>query len=182
MEIVKLDKKNLDTAVKALNLGKVIIFPTDTVYGFLALADNKKAVNKIYKIKNRPKSKPLPIFIKDLKMARSLAEISERQEKILKKCWPGKYTFVLNKKNSKKTIALRIPKFNYLNDLLKRINKPLSQTSVNISGQESLRKVEDIKNNFNNYKILFLSVGDLKKSQPSKILDLTKDKIELLRK
>ena len=78
-----------------------MICPTDTVYGFLADAENKKAVDKIYKIKKRPKSKPLAVFVKDFKMAKELAEINENQEKILKNKWPGKYTFVLERKKAR---------------------------------------------------------------------------------
>ena len=182
MEVIKLNKKSVLQAVDFLNSGGVVIFPTDTVYGFLALAENKKAVNKIYKIKNRPKSKPLPVFVKDLKMAKELAEINDKQIKILRNKWPGKYTFVLNKKDGKGTIALRIPKYKPLNDLLKKINKPLSQTSVNISGQDTLIKIADIEAQFAKQKILLIDGGNLKKSKPSKIIDLTENKLKFLRK
>jgi L-threonylcarbamoyladenylate synthase len=179
MEAIKLNKKSIDKTVEFLNAGRVIIFPTDTVYGFLALLENKKAINKIYKIKNRPKTKPLPVFVKDLKMAKELAEINDKQLKVLKKKWPGKYTFVLKNKN--KTIALRMPKYKPLNDLLKKINKPLVQTSVNISGQEPLIKSLEIETQFKAQKILFVDAGNFKKSKPSKIIDLTSNKIKIIR-
>src|SRR3989344_3653303 len=106
MEIIKPSSKALNEAVLFLKKGGVVICPTDTVYGFLADAQNKKAVAKIFKIKNRPKSKPLSLFVKDFKMAESLAEVDGRQAKILTlrlrsgqgKFWPGKYTFVLKRK------------------------------------------------------------------------------------
>jgi len=182
MEVIKLNKKAAEKAVEFINNGGVVIFPTDTVYGFLAAATNKKAVNKIYKIKRRPKTKPLSIFVKDLKTAKELAEINDKQIKILKSKWPGKYTFVLKEKNKNKTIALRIPKYKSVNDLLKKINKPLVQTSVNISGQDTLIKIADIKAQFSKQKILLVDGGDLKKSKPSKIVDLTENKIKFLRK
>jgi len=182
METIKINKKAIDRAIEFLNNGGVVIFPTDTVYGFLADASNKKAVNKIYKIKKRLKSKPLPVFVKDIKMAKELAEVDKQQEQKLKKYWPGKYTFVLKEKNSNKTIALRIPKYKPLNNLLKKINKPLTQTSVNISGQTSLTKISDIIDQFNKKDILLVDGGNLKKSKPSKIIDLTNNKIKILRK
>lgn len=180
MEITKQANKSLAIVVDFLNNGGVIICPTDTIYGFLALAENKKAVEKIYKIKKRPKSKPLPIFVKDIKMAKSLAEISEKQEKTIKKYWPGKYTFVL--RAGKRTIALRMPKYKYLNNLLKKINKPLVQTSVNISNKPALTKISDIMDQFGKLNVLAIDAGYLKKSKPSKIIDLTKEKIKILRK
>jgi L-threonylcarbamoyladenylate synthase len=79
MEILKLQQKSINKIVEFLNGGGVVVFPTDTVYGFLADAQNKKAVEKIYKIKKRPKLKPLAVFVKDLKMAKELAEINEKQ-------------------------------------------------------------------------------------------------------
>ncbi|MEK7080484.1 MAG: Sua5/YciO/YrdC/YwlC family protein, partial [Patescibacteria group bacterium] len=58
MQIVKKSQKNLNKAIEFLNNGEVVICPTDTVYGFLADAGNKEAIEKIFKIKKRPRSKP----------------------------------------------------------------------------------------------------------------------------
>lgn len=204
----------LNSAAAVLKKGGVVICPTDTVYGFLADAGNKKAVEKIYKIKQRQRSKTLPIFVRDIKMAKEIAEINERQKKILRKHWPGKYTFILNKNKKKniedgplyfcggervercslplfgvngKTIALRIPKYKFLNDLLKKVNRPLAQTSVNISGEPPLTKIEDIKARFakncgRSGVALFLIDGrDLKKAKPSKIIDLSRGGLTRIR-
>jgi L-threonylcarbamoyladenylate synthase len=190
MEVVK-QQKSLNRALIAIKRGGVIICPTDTVYGFLADASDKKAVSKIYKIKKREKSKPLPVFVKDIKMAVSLAEIDTKQKKILNKYWPGKYTFIFKRKNklklydgAKKTIAVRIPKYKFLNNLLKGINRPLVQTSVNISGGISLSKIDDILNEFGKDKNinLIIDAGNLQKNKPSVIIDLTKEKIKIVRK
>jgi len=168
----------------------VVICPTDTVYGFLADAGNKKAVAKIYAIKQRPKDKPLPVFVKDIAMAKSLADIDDQQVKVLKKYWPGKYTFVLKRKIGatlygvdKGTIALRIPKYQFLNDVLKKINRPLVQTSVNISTRDSLKNIDNIMTVFGKSRLvgLIIDAGSLKKSNPSKIIDLTSEKVVRLR-
>ncbi|OGZ78986.1 MAG: threonylcarbamoyl-AMP synthase [Candidatus Staskawiczbacteria bacterium RIFOXYD2_FULL_37_9] len=195
MDAIKQSQKALNRAVEVLKNGGVVIFPTDTVYGFLALADNGKAIEKIYKIKKRPRSKPLAVFVKDIKMAKTLAEISEKQEKILKKRWPGKFTFILECHSRESgnpvikdgKIALRIPKRKFLNDLLKKINKPLAQTSVNISGQPALTKISDIINLFKNRstseveQFLIIDAGNLPKSKPSAIIDLTSEALKRLR-
>lgn len=180
MKKIKKSKQALLLAIKAIDKGQVVICPTDTVYGFLADAQNKKAVNKIFKIKKRPKSKPLAVFVKNIKMAKELADINESQEKMLKKYWPGKHTFVLKSKN--RTIALRIPKYKFLNDLLSKIDKPLAQTSVNISSSPPLYKISDIIEQFAKHDILFIDAGNLKKQKPSKITDLSKNKTKILRK
>ena len=100
MEVVS-ESKALTKAVAALRRGEVVICPTDTVYGFLADASQKKAVKKIYAIKKRPKSKPLPLFVSHMKMAKALAEVDQKQAKILKKFWPGKYTLILKRKKGR---------------------------------------------------------------------------------
>jgi len=196
-------KKNnfeiLNKAEKILKNGGVVVFPTDTVYGFLANALDSKAIEKIYKIKKRPKSKKLLIFVKDLKMAKELAEISTDQKKFIKKYWPGKYTFILKLKfdnknlkiklsnfliNKNKTIGIRVPNYKILNKLLKKINIPLAQTSANISGELPFKTGEEIYNFFKNKKYkpdLIIDAGKIK-TNPSKIIDLTSHKIKIIRK
>ncbi len=197
---MKIIKQSLSTAAAAavlLKAGSVIIVPTDTVYGFLADATNKKAVEKIYKIKKRPKSKPLPIFVANITMARELAEIDTRQEKVLKKYWPGKYTFILKRKyttNSKAllfvvyglkkdSVAIRVPKNLFLQRLLKKMNRPLVQTSVNLVGQEPLNSPEQIMATFGKSKLvgLIITSGKPMASKPSKIVDLTSETLTRLR-
>ena len=188
-KIIKPSKGGVKIATDILQTGGVVICPTDTVYGFLADVQNKKAVVRIYKIKKRPKSKPLSLFVNDLKMAKDLAEIDERQEKILRKRWPGKYTFILKRKKGKKlygvdknTLAIRIPKHAFLQKLLKKFNRPLVQTSVNISNEKPLNKISDIIKTFGGADILIIDGGDIKKGKASKIIDLTKNKNNVVRK
>lgn len=198
MKKLKKSPQALNKAVSILKKGGVVICSTDTVYGFLANAASKKAVEKVFKMKKRPKSKPLALFVKDLKMAKEIAEISEEQEKILRTRWPGAYTFILRKAKpyaeglalrrialygtAKNTVALRVPKYKFLSDLLKKINIPLAQTSANLSGEQTLTKIKDIVKQFGKSGILIIDGGDIKKGKPSKILDLTDNKVKVLRK
>lgn len=190
MEIIKKSGKALQKAVKIITGGGIVICPTDTVYGFLADATNRRAVEKIFKIKKRPKQKSLPIFVRGIKMARKIAEINTKQEKFISKYWPGEYTFVFKRNPKSKlygvakdSVALRIPKHNFLQKLLKRANRPVAQTSVNISGEKSLSNIEDIIEEFKNENKISLIVngGNIKKAKPSKIIDLRETKIEILR-
>lgn len=200
MKVVK-QSDGAPTAVGALLKGEVIICPTDTVYGFLADATNKKAVEKIYQIKQRPKGKPLPVFVSDIKMAYELAEINERQIKYLKRFWPGAYTVILKRKRVEvgplsvearplqlygvdaKTIALRIPKHPFLQKLLKKVNRPLVQTSVNLTGREPLDSAEQIMATFGKSKFLGLIITSSKPlvGKSSRIIDLIGKKVVKLR-
>ena len=188
--IIKINPKNpekeiIQKAVEIIKKGGVAVFPTDTVYGLLADARNEKAVAKIFKIKRRPKTKPLAIFIKDIKMARKYAFISKKQENFLKKNWPGKLTVILKSKNNlsegvgaeNKTIGIRIPDYKLINLLFEKINFPVAQTSANISGNEATTKIKEVLRQFIGRKTepdLIINAGDLRQNQPSKIIDLTK--------
>jgi L-threonylcarbamoyladenylate synthase len=221
------NQKNLSnkikTIVNAIKQGKVLILPTDTVYGLVAKAQNGQAVKKIFKIKGRKLQKTLPIFVKSIKMAKEFAFIDREQEKFLKKVWPGKITVILNAKpkaqklfkfgiiSSEKKIGLRIPKYKLINLLLKKLNPvvdfrhpdkvgirrrsrskihygvnfPLTGTSANISGRPPAATLKKILKQFKNKKYqpdLIIDAGNLPKSKPSKVLDLTVLPPKILRK
>lgn len=197
MKILKVFPKNFQETIfeakNSIQKGKILICPTDTLYGLVSDATNKTAAKKIFKIKKRPKGKPIPVFVKDIKMAKKLAHIDKNQEKILQKFWPGKFTFVLKRKNQlpsilfgqEKTIGLRIPKYNLIYVLLKTCNCPLTGTSANISDSSPSTKIKKVISQFKNQKYqpdLVLDVGDLKPSRPSTVIDLTNSKIKILRK
>lgn len=196
MEILKIKKNNFgeitDKILSAIKKGKVVICPTDTVYGFLADATNKKAVGKIFKVKKRPKTKPLAVFVKDIKMAKKYAFIDKEQERFLKQNWPGAITVILRAKNNlpkgiiaeNKTIGMRIPDYNLIRDLFKKINSPIAQTSANISENPATTKIKEVLEQFSKNKIqpdLIIDIGNLKKSKPSKVIDLTGSRIRTLR-
>jgi len=192
----KINQDKLNSIINSLKQGKVILFPTDTVYGFLADATNEKAVEKIFKIKKRPLEKPLSLFAKDIKIVKKIAKINSQQEKFLKIIWPtssifketetgkGKVTAILERKKTKRkiygikedTIAIRIPHYKPLNLLLNQIDFPLVQTSANISGKSASGKIKEIIKEFKNQKDqpdLVVDAGNLPYNKPSIIIDLT---------
>ncbi|MBX4201111.1 Sua5/YciO/YrdC/YwlC family protein [Candidatus Parcubacteria bacterium] len=79
------------------------------------------------------------------------------------------------------TVALRIPDYPFLNNLLEKIDKPLAQTSVNISGRRTIDTISGIIEQFGAKRILIIDGGDLKNSKASKLIDATKDTINVLR-
>jgi L-threonylcarbamoyladenylate synthase len=191
MKIIKRGK-NLNTVVEIMKEGKVVVCPTDTVYGLIADATNKKAIKKLFKIKKRKTSKPVPLFVKDLKAAKRIAQINKSEEQFLKKVWPGKITVVLKRKKTKKklygvdkkTIALRIPEYRLVNNLLRKVGFPLAGTSANISGKPATTKIRKVIEQFRNKKFqpdLIVDAGNLKASKPSMVIDLTKE-LKILRK
>jgi L-threonylcarbamoyladenylate synthase len=196
MEIISLTPQNGQKVVEytaaAIKSGKVVVSPTDTVYGLLADATNEKSVSRLYKIKRRDVSRYLPIFVKNMAMARKLAVIKPGREKLLEEKWPGKFTFIFNRKYlvkifgiDNKTVALRIPSYPFVNSLLETLNIPLTGTSANISGQRSSTKIDEVIGQFINYKIrpdLIINAGDLPESNSSAIIDITGTDIKFTRK
>ncbi len=183
----------IEESVKVIKEGGVIVFPTDTVYGLICDAKNKKAVEKLFKIKKRPKGKPISIFVKDIKMAKEFAVINRKQERFFKKVWPGTITAVLKPKKNlplnisqgKNTIGVRIPDYKLILKLIKKINIPLAQSSANISGRPASTKIRDILKQFKNKKNqpdLILDAGNLKPSEASTVVDLTGKDLKVLRK
>lgn len=193
MKVIKENNIDIDNIISALENGAVLVLPTDTVYGLICDAGNNQAVEKIFKIKKRDKSKTLPIFVEDLVMAEKFAVIGKNQQEIIRNSWPGATTFVLKLKKpilcpllyKEGTIALRVPNHDLIKEIFKEFKKPLAQTSANISGESALTRIEEIINNFTKSQIqpdLIIDAGDLPKNNPSVIIDLTKDKINILRK
>ena len=196
MTIWEINSKNFEAVAKkaalALRKGKVLACPTDTVYGLIVDAANKKAVKRVLLIKGRERTKPLPIFVKDIAMAKKLAKVSRGQERFLKKVWPGKVTAVLESRRilpketgTQKTIGLRIPKHKLLQLILQEVKIPLTGTSANLSGTPSLSDSTQIIAQFQNRKHkpdMVLDAGVLPKSKPSKVIDITEAKHKVLRK
>jgi len=176
MKVLKINKYKdsvVREAVKAVINGQVLICPTDTVYGLITDATNKKAVNRIFIIKKREKGKPLPVFVKDLKMAKEIAEINKEQEKFLRACWPGAVTVILKAKKGK-TIGLRIPDYKLILKIIGLAKKPLTGTSANLSGLLASGKIREVLKQFKEEQPdLVLDAGNLKPAKPSTVIDLT---------
>ena len=194
MEILKLTGENFQAILKKtaglIKDGKVVVAPTDTVYGLLADATNASAVKKVFEIKLRDLSKPLPLFIQNLDDAKKIARITKTEETILKNSWPGKFTFVLEKKNSvkvfgvaKDSIALRIPNNAFVLKLLEMVNRPLTGTSANLAGKAASTAISAVLEQFESVIRLDLIVdaGNLPESKPSSIVDLRNKTEKILR-
>lgn len=188
MTILKLDGKNFrkifGIALAAVKEGEIVVFPTDTVYGLIADGSNKEAKEKLYKIKKRPKNKPLPVFVSDIAMAKRIAEIDSRQEKFLKTVWPGATTCVLTVKGGGGTIGIRMPKDNLLLDLVEQLGRPLAETSANISGKSASTKINDVLAQFGEQEEqpdLVIDGGDLPPAKPSTVVDLRFSPPKILR-
>jgi len=182
----------ISEACQILRAGGTVIYPTDTVYGLGANACDSVAVEKVFQIKQRPRSKPLPILVRNLEWAKELAYIDKKQEKILRAIWPGPVTVILPKREHVSplvvangvTIGLRVADFPLVDRLLGKFGYPLTATSTNLVGQAQARDSNKILATFaelSKKPNLFIDAGILPVTEPSTVLDLTGEEPKILR-
>jgi len=214
INLKNIKKEQIDKIVDYFRRGKVVVYPTDTVYGLGCDATNKKAVEKILKIKKREKDKGLVVLIKSYCMLHDYCQITSKQEKYIRSIWPpttlkahslsykknkNPTTFILGGKNNlapdvygeDESLAVRLPfnsvnlpKKEFLITILKDVNRPIVSTSLNISGQKTLKNVQNIDKYFKKYKPdLVIDAGRITGAKPSKMIDVKDmENIRILRK
>ena len=178
----------LSTALKYLQEGELIAFPTDTVYGIGTLAFNAAGAKKIYATKKRPPDKALPILLADIEDFEKVAvNIPEMARKLAETFLPGALTIILPKHpdipdavSSLETVGVRIPDHNFTRALL-RAAGPMAVTSANISGENSPISAEEVYAQLAGRLPLILDGGVAEGGVPSTVVDCTGDKIEILR-
>ena len=156
--IFTFNKKILNKTIEVLNKGRLASLPTETVYGLAGNAYSKKAVEKIFKLKGRPKLNPLIVHYYDIQQTYKDVIINNNFKILYKKLCPGPVTFILKKnKNSKihslvqaklNTIAVRFPEHKVARSVLKNINFPLAMPSANISSNVSPVSAKDVYEEF----------------------------------
>ncbi|MDP2586373.1 MAG: L-threonylcarbamoyladenylate synthase [Candidatus Komeilibacteria bacterium] len=188
MQVIKLTKNNsadiIKMAVKVLRAGGAIVYPTETAYGLGADFLNPKSVKKVYQIKGRDFKKQLSVMVSSLAMAKRLVKFDKLSLKLAKKHWPGALTLVLQRKDTAKTLALRISANQLATAIVKKIKNPLTATSANLSGQGEFYSAAEIVSQFKNKKHqpdLIIDAGKLLKQKPSTIVKVIDDQINILR-
>ena len=180
-------QNNINIAKQALLNGDPIIYPTDTLYSFGAIATDSKAINKINAIKKR--ISPLSIIVGNSDEINIYGNLKRKYIDIVNNILPGKYTILLKAKkhklsrliqNDSDLIGIRLPKHYFSLKLVNSLLTPIITTSVNIHGQTPLINLDDIKKAFPEIKI-FYDKRTLD-SKGSTILDLSGDSISVIRK
>ena len=170
----------IQQALKVLQAGGLVAFPTDTVYGVGALAFDDKAVESIYKAKDRPIEKAIPVLIGD---AEDITKISSGVPLIAKKLaerfWPGPLTIVVPKHLSlpdsitaTNTVGIRVPDHVVARSVL-RAAGPMAVTSANLSGQPSPSTAQEVFAQLNGRIALIVDGGKTPGGVPSTLVDCT---------
>ncbi len=196
--ILTLSKTSIKKTAELLKSNQIVIFPTDTVYGILANALEKTAIEKVIAFKGRDPNKPISVFVKDLDTISPYVEIDKRQKEILNKLLPGPYTIILKLsskgketfippiKTDQDTIGIRIINYQPIKDILELVNFPLTATSANQSSKGPYIKLKDLieETPMENLKhaALFVKLDKTTKNTPSTVIDLTEKPFKILRR
>ena len=181
INLKKIAKDEIDLIVDYFKRGKVIVYPTDTIYGLGGLATDKKAIKKNFKIKGRIEKKPFLILVNSFKMLKKYCWVSRKQEKYLRKTWRGAraVSVILKKKRNlpqeltggQETVAVRLPKVKFLIKILSGVGQPIVSTSLNKSGQKNLDSVSRLDNYFKKAKPDLIIDAGVIKAKSSRLVD-----------
>jgi L-threonylcarbamoyladenylate synthase len=132
--VLKPTRAGLTRAAQLIRGGGVIAFPTDTVYGLGAAADDEVARKRIYRIKGRPVGLPLILMVAAESQLEGWVHVDARAEALIRRWWPGPLTLIFHATGGG-TLGVRIPNHNVALELL-RAAGPLMTTSANLHGKE----------------------------------------------
>lgn len=178
-----------------LRNGKLVVFPTETVYGLGGDATNEQAVATIFSVKKRPAFNPLIVHTHNIETARTISIFDDRAEKLAKAFWPGALTLVLPRQKYCKvsllasaglnTIAIRIPAHPIALKLIKESKCPIAAPSANhsssISPTHAMHVISSLPNVDKGGPALVLDAGQCKIGIESTVIDLSSTQAALLR-
>lgn len=182
VEILNADYRSIKPACTALMEGKLIAFPTETVYGIGSMYGNEKSKDLLGKLKGRDQDKPFQILIPNFSYASKYATWDNpKVNKLMHAFWPGPMTLVLPA-ITEGTCGLRIPDNKWLRVLMLEIGCGLIATSANISGEEAATSAEDINENIGQDLELIIDGGDAQIGESSSVVSInTEGDLEIFR-
>ncbi|MGD8861067.1 MAG: L-threonylcarbamoyladenylate synthase [Myxococcales bacterium] len=180
------EPRKIQRAVEVMRRGEVIAYPTDTVFGLGCDIREKRAVERIYRMKGMDKSQLLSFICADLSDIARYAYVSDYAYRIMRRCLPGPYTFVLQAtrevpkvlRQQRKTVGIRIPDSPVAVALARELGSPVASTSASIDG-EVLLDPREIDERFSDVELV-LDTGH-SGLEPSTVVDLSGDEPEVLR-
>jgi tRNA threonylcarbamoyl adenosine modification protein (Sua5/YciO/YrdC/YwlC family) len=179
----------IQRAVDILTKGGILVYPTDTNYGIGCDILNKKAIERIYQLKQRDKSKPFSFICSELKNISHYAKASNYAYKTMKRLLPGPYTFILEGSKlvpkimltKRKTAGIRVPDHKICLELVKGLGNPIITTSATMPDGSTLNEPSLIHEMFGSRVDLVID-GDVVPGKPSSVISLIDDMPVVIRK
>ncbi|MFO7979693.1 MAG: L-threonylcarbamoyladenylate synthase [Candidatus Aminicenantes bacterium] len=190
VDLERIESHKIELIKKILQKDGLMVYPTETFYGLGANCYSKKAVSRVYDLKQRDRQKPLSVIVSGMDMVEEIA--SERPKlfyRLSEQFWPGPLTLVLKASEEfpeyvtgpSKTIGIRWPDHKWLNALVKKTGFPITATSANLSGKKEISSPEKAIEIFSGKIELIVNGGQTKGVLPSTVLSLVSGKLEILR-
>jgi L-threonylcarbamoyladenylate synthase len=180
----------LDEAVRFLANDGVVVFPTDTLYGLGADVFSLPALQRIFSIKGRPPELALPVLVAGPDQVETVAQpMTNQAQRLAEQFWPGPLTLVMRRSpelpdlvtGGADTVAVRMPRHRIPLALARRLGRPITGTSANLSGQPDLLDLSAIEGQLGNSVDYITRSGPPPEGTGSTVVDITGDEPRLLR-
>lgn len=197
MKIIKLTEHNhqeiINQAFDVLTKGGLVVFPSDTVYGLLADAQNPQAVSKLLAFKERRPGQAISVFVADKAMAQAYLKMNPNAANVIENLLPGPFTVIAESRHltdprleaENGTLGIRLPQYPLILELVRRFGRPLTATSANLSGRPSVHSISALRKTLSKKKEqmldLIVDAGILPKNLPSTVIDTTTGQLKTLR-
>jgi L-threonylcarbamoyladenylate synthase len=184
IDAIQPQQDRIDVAAGIIQQGGVVVCPTTCLYGLGADALNEDAVQRLYAIKQRPQAKPILVLIHDLTQLSALtAHIPMAARQLMDNFWPGQVTLVFKARQSLSSqltggsgkIGVRLARHPVTVQLLEAVNRPLTGTSANLSGQPGCAAIAELDSTVVESVDLVLDAGRLQGGRGSTVVDVTAD-------
>ncbi|MGH8259061.1 MAG: L-threonylcarbamoyladenylate synthase [Steroidobacteraceae bacterium] len=190
VRVVRASQVEIDAAVQALRDGDLVAFPTETVYGLGANAQNPAAVRKIFAAKGRPESHPVIVHLDSPRfLHRWVREVPEQATRLAERFWPGPLTIVMPRAanvhdivtGGQDTIAVRVPSHPMAQQLLTAFGGGIAAPSANRYGRLSPTRPEHVRDELGEAVRLILDGGECQIGLESTIVACEGPRVRLLR-
>lgn len=174
-------EKNLDLAAALIRAGRLVAFPTETVYGLGASATDAGAMAVIYGVKGRPGDNPLIVHVVSVGEASEFGLVGAEAGRLMDRFWPGALTLVLPRRDARGTVAVRSPDHPVARSLIERAKRPIAAPSANLSGRPSPTRADHVLKDLGGRIPLILDGGETGFGLESTVLDVTGARPKILR-
>src|SRR6478672_10822072 len=187
---VRASQVEIENAVQALRDGELVAFPTETVYGLGANAQNPAAVRKIFEAKGRPTNHPVIVHLDSPRfLHRWVREVPETATKLAERFWPGPLTMVMSRApnvhdvvtGGQDTVAIRVPSHPMAQQLLTAFGGGIAAPSANRYGKLSPTRAEHVRDELGDAVRVILDGGESQIGLESTIVSFDGEQVRLLR-
>lgn len=173
---------HIETAAQALRAGKLVAFPTETVYGLGVHRDNVESVESIFGVKKRPEEKRLTLMIADLDDVKKYVDrFSDTAKILVDTFWPGALAIIFPLKDGS-DISIRFPDNKVAQDLIRAARVPIVTTSANISGHPPATDAQQVLLDLDGKIHIVLDYGSTRLRSPSTVVKLKDGTVEIIRR